>query len=672
MSEMDAYLGVFIEEGREHLQELNDALLNLEKNPDDVESINEIFRAVHTLKGMAGTMGFDKLTKLCHRMESFLDILRKGEMRVTSEIIDRIFYGVDLISQLLESIAATGEEGTIDVEEIVRSFEELSERKGAEEIAQTAKTERSEMEHEDKDIVTLKPTPEVLDVVEKAKEQGFNAFYVMVELAPDTVLKFPRMYMVFKTVESNGGEILQTEPDVQSIEEEKFDRSVEMIVVTKQEKEVLQEAISNISEIERVIIKDLKNFQSAIPTPKKAEKTLTKPSKKEEKESEGRAPTLTRTVRVDIEKLDTLMNLMGELVIARSRIVETLKKYRVKEVDESLAQLSRTTLDLQNVVMKIRMIPVAFVFNRFPRMVRDLSKELGKRVNLIISGQETELDRTVVDQIGEPLVHLIRNAIDHGIEPPEERIAKGKPAEGKLELTARQEGNSVIIEVIDDGRGFDRNAIQRKVIERGLLDEQSASMLSDDEIFQFVFQPGFSTKEDASEVSGRGVGMDVVKSTIESLNGRVSVHSEPDKGTRVSIILPLTLAIIQVLLVKVAGNVYAFPIVNIDSVMKITQQDIQQIQDKEVVVSRGEIIPIHFLRRIFNFEEDGRLDTVNVVVVKTREGKRGFVVDDLMGQEDIVIKSLGKLLSSIPYFGGGAILGDGSIALIVDTARLAS
>jgi len=672
MAEMDAYLGVFIEEGREHLQELNDALLNLEKNPDDVETINEIFRAVHTLKGMAGTMGFDKLTKLCHRMENFLDILRKEEMKVTPEIVDRIFYGVDLISQLLESIAATGEEGAINVEESVRSFEELSERRETEESAQTAKPEQSEMEHEGEGFVTLKPTSEVLSVVGKAQEQGFNAFYVMVVLAPDTVLKFPRMYMVFKAVESSGGEILQTEPDVQSIEEEKFDRSVEMIVITKQEKEELQEAISNISEIERVIIKDLKNLQSAIPTPEKAEKTLTKPSKEEEKTSKGRAPALTRTVRVDIEKLDTLMNLMGELVIARSRIVETLKKYKVKEVDESLAQLSRTTLDLQNVVMKIRMIPVAFVFNRFPRMVRDLSKELGKRVNLIISGQETELDRTVVDQIGEPLVHLIRNAIDHGIEPPEERIAKGKPAEGKLKLTARQEGNSVIIEVIDDGRGLDRNAIQRRAVERGLLDEQSASMLSDDEIFQFIFQPGFSTKKGASEVSGRGVGMDVVKNTIESLNGRVSVHSEPDKGTRVSIILPLTLAIIQVLLVKVAGNVYAFPIVNIDSVMKITRQDIQQIQDKEVVVSRGEIIPIHFLRRIFNFEEDGHLDTVNVVVVKTREGKRGFVVDDLMGQEDIVIKSLGKLLSSIPHFGGGAILGDGSIALIVDTARLAS
>ncbi len=514
MAEMDAYLGVFIEEGREHLQELNDALLNLEKNPDDVETINEIFRAVHTLKGMAGTMGFDKLTKLCHRMENFLDILRKEEMKVTPEIVDRIFYGVDLISQLLESIAATGEEGAINVEESVRSFEELSERRETEESAQTAKPEQSEMEHEGEGFVTLKPTSEVLSVVGKAQEQGFNAFYVMVVLAPDTVLKFPRMYMVFKAVESSGGEILQTEPDVQSIEEEKFDRSVEMIVITKQEKEELQEAISNISEIERVIIKDLKNLQSAIPTPEKAEKTLTKPSKEEEKTSKGRAPALTRTVRVDIEKLDTLMNLMGELVIARSRIVETLKKYKVKEVDESLAQLSRTTLDLQNVVMKIRMIPVAFVFNRFPRMVRDLSKELGKRVNLIISGQETELDRTVVDQIGEPLVHLIRNAIDHGIEPPEERIAKGKPAEGKLKLTARQEGNSVIIEVIDDGRGLDRNAIQRRAVERGLLDEQSASMLSDDEIFQFIFQPGFSTKKGASEVSGRGVGMDVVKNTI--------------------------------------------------------------------------------------------------------------------------------------------------------------
>ncbi|MDI3516707.1 MAG: two-component system, chemotaxis family, sensor kinase CheA [Thermotogota bacterium] len=673
MSEMDAYLSVFIEESREHLQELNDALLNLERNPEDIESINEIFRALHTLKGMAGTMGFERLTKLCHRMEAFLDILRKGEIKVTPEIVDRIFYGVDFISQLIESIASSGSEGEIDVEDVVKTFEDLSkEETTGESIAeeeQQAEAETPNEEEPGEEVAVLRPTPEVLDVAKKATDQGFNVFYVKVELAADTALKFPRMYMVFKSIENNGGEIIQTEPDVQAIEEEKFDRTVELIVVTKQNKESLQESISNISEIERVVVKDLKDLSLSEKTAKKHEKSK---KAKTDTETKERAPTLSRTVRVDIEKLDTLMNLMGELVIARSRIVETLKRYKVKEVDESLAQLSRTTLDLQNVVMKIRMIPVAFVFNRFPRMVRDLSKELGKRVNLIISGQETELDRTVVDQIGEPLVHLIRNAIDHGIETPEERIARGKPAEGRLELTARQEGNSVIIEVVDDGRGFDRNAIQRKAIERGLLDEQTASMMNDDEIFQFVFHPGFSTKEDATEISGRGVGMDVVKTTIESLNGRVAIHSEPGKGTRVSVILPLTLAIIQVLLVRVAGNIYAFPIVSIDSVMKISPQDIQEIQDREVVVSRGEIIPVHFLRRIFKFQEDGKREAVNVVVVKTREGKRGFVVDDLIGQEDIVIKSLGKLLSNIPYFGGGAILGDGSIALIVDVARLAS
>ena len=304
-------------------------------------------------------------------------------------------------------------------------------------------------------------------------------------------------------------------------------------------------------------------------------------------------------------------------------------------------------------------------------MVRDLSRELGKKVNLIIRGQETELDRTVVDEIGDPLVHLIRNAIDHGIETPNERIMKGKPPEGTVELTARQEGNSVIIEVVDDGRGLDRMAIQRAAIEKGLLDESAAATMSDEEIYQYIFVSGFSTKKNASEVSGRGVGMDVVKNVIESLNGRVYIQSQPDKGTRVSIVLPLTLAIIQVLLVRVAGNVYAFPIVNIDSAIRASATEIKKVQDRDVIVVRGEIVPITFLRRVFGFNGvEETSDSLNVVIVRTRDQKRGFVVDELLGQEDIVIKSLGKLLSNIPYFGGGAILGDGSIALIMDIAGI--
>ena len=662
LSEMDAYLGVFVDEAREHLQNLNDSLLAIEENPNDKEALNEMFRSLHTLKGMAGTMGFERLTKLCHKMENFLGILRKGEILVTSEIVDKLFLGVDMIGELIDNISKTTDEGDVNVDEMVNTIEHMmGEREVVEEEVKEEREEIGEIEGAEEVFTALEE--EIVHVIKEAKKQGYNPYHLVVKLQPETMLKSARMYMVFKKLEDIGAEILKTIPDVQSIEEEKFDLEVEFFLIAKRDKNDIRKIINTISEIDKIIIKDIKLGKG---------EAKVKEEKREKIETGSRRKArVTRTVRVDIEKLDTLMNLMGELVIARSRIVETLKKYQIKDVDESLAQLSRATLDLQNVVMKIRMIPVSFVFNRFPRMVRDLSRELGKRVKLIIRGQETELDRTVVDEIGDPLVHLIRNAIDHGIETPNERITKGKPPEGTVELTARQEGNSVIIEVADDGRGLDRMAIQRAAIERGLLNENSAATMSDEEIYQYIFVSGFSTKKDASEVSGRGIGMDVVKNVIESLNGRVYIQSQPDKGTRVSIVLPLTLAIIQVLLVRVAGNVYAFPIVNIDSTIRASATEIKKVQDKDVLVVRGEIVPITFLRRVFGFNGVKEIsDSLNVVIVRTRDQKRGFVVDELLGQEDIVIKSLGKLLSNIPYFGGGAILGDGSIALIMDIAGI--
>ena len=364
------------------------------------------------------------------------------------------------------------------------------------------------------------------------------------------------------------------------------------------------------------------------------------------------------------------MNLMGELVIARSRIVETLKKYSIKEVDESLAQLSRITLDLQNIVMKIRMVPIAYVFNRFPRMVRDLAKQMNKEVDFIIKGEDTELDRTFVEEIGDPLLHLLRNAIDHGIESKEERIAKGKPPKGTIILSARHEGNNVVIEIVDDGRGIDRDKVIKKAVERGLIDEAKAMMLPDDKVFELIFLPGFSTKDEVTEISGRGVGMDVVKNVVESLNGSVSIESQKDKGTKVTIRLPLTLAIIQALLVKVKDFVYAIPIATIDSTLKITKEDIQVVQDQEVVVIRKEVVPIIKLWEALGIPHDEESQSMNVVIIKMGNRKYGIVVDTLIGQDDIVIKSLGKLFSDVREFSGGAVLGDGSIALILDVANL--
>jgi two-component system chemotaxis sensor kinase CheA len=364
------------------------------------------------------------------------------------------------------------------------------------------------------------------------------------------------------------------------------------------------------------------------------------------------------------------MNLMAELVIARSRINETLKKYNIKQVDESLSQLSRITLDLQNIVMKIRMVPVAYVFNRFPKMVNDLSKSFNKEVRLMISGQETELDRTVVDEIGDPLVHLLRNIIDHAIETKEERLKKGKPAAGTARLNAKHEGNNVVIEVIDDGKGLDKEAILRKSIEKGLISESEASFLSDEEIFSFVFLPNFSTKEKVTEISGRGVGMDVVKTRIENLNGSVSLESVKDVGTKVKIKLPLTLAIIQALLVNVGHNVYAIPIAVIDSTLNLPVSEIQMIQSREVVVIRGEIIPLVRLNEVFSLPTEENRQNIHIVITRVGQKKYGFVVDRLLGQDDIVIKSLGKLLKDVREFSGAAILGDGRIALILEGTNI--
>lgn len=505
----------------------------------------------------------------------------------------------------------------------------------------------------------------MVHVLQEAKNKGYRTFYVKVVLKEGTQLKSARIYLVFHKLEELKCEVVKTVPPVEDIEEEKFENEVELFVISPVDQEKLSEALSSIADIEKVIVK------SIIPVTEKKATYEEKEEKTEEKKEEvTRKKIVSQTVRVDIEKLDTLMDLMGELVIARSRILETLKKYNIKEIDESLTQLSRITLDLQNVVMKIRMVPIAFVFNRFPRMVRDLAKKMNKEINFIMRGEDTELDRTFVEEIGEPLLHLLRNAIDHGIEPKEERIAKGKPPVGTLILSARHEGNNVVIEVEDDGRGIDKEKILRKAIERGLVDESKATSLSDQEILNFLFVPGFSTKEKVSEVSGRGVGMDVVKNVVESLNGSISIESEKDRGTKVTIRLPLTLAIIQALLVKVNNLVYAIPIANIDTTLRISRGDLQRVQDKNVIVIRGEVIPVYKLWEVLQIEHEREEEEMEAVIVRIGNRKYGIIVDELLGQDDIVIKSLGKVFSDVREFSGAAILGDGSIALIINVSGI--
>jgi len=661
----EQYLSVFLDESREYVQSLNESLLKLEKNPHDEETINETFRILHTLKGMAGTMGFERMAKLSHKMEQLLDKVRSKKIALTSDLLDRLFAGVDMIDKMVNNIASGGNDQVNE--------EDLKSLMDAFEVVQEERVEEKKVELETKqesDVVD----DSVMKVIQEASKEGYNAFKIRVTLAEGTIMKAVRMYMVFKAIEDSGGQILSSVPPVEDIEQEKFDREVELVVIAKQDAESLHKMISSISEIEKVTVSSIMKGQGK---PKEEEEKKKEVQQKAEI-AEEKAPEqkisqkrrLVQTVRVDIDKLDTLMNLMGELVISRSRISDILRKYNIKEVDESLSQLNRITLDLQNVVMKIRMVPIAFVFNRFPRMVRDLAKQLSKEINFIIEGEDTELDRTFVEDIGEPLVHLLRNAIDHGIETKEERIAKGKPPVGTVVLSARHEGNNVVIEVKDDGRGIDRNAVVRKAIEKGLISEAQAESMPDEKVYELLFLPGFSTRSDATELSGRGVGMDVVKSVVESLNGTVKIESVKDRGTTITIRLPLTLAIIQALLVTVNNHVYAIPIANIDSTLNVPADKVQKLQDKLVTVIRGEIIPLVKLWEVFGLNGHREEQYYNTVIVRMGNRKYGLVVDSLIGQEDIVIKSLGKIFNDVRIFSGGAILGDGSIALILDVSNI--
>ncbi|MDN5345530.1 MAG: two-component system, chemotaxis family, sensor kinase CheA [Petrotoga sp.] len=672
MSNYDVYLNVFLEESKENIQELNDLLLELEKDKSNLEIINDIFRVIHTLKGMAGTMEFDTLAKFSHKLENVLDSLRNKKIDLTDDLMDFLFNASDALEESISNIAQGGNGDIEKLEKLLDKIDSYEEPTGSSKPLKDETTEKEEyLDKQNNDIYSKMDdeTKEVLeDVFKKAKERNLNFLILKVILEDGVQLKQARAYSIHHKLEENGCEIVYTYPSVEEIEKENFDKELIFGVVTPKSIGEIAELVNKVAEVESVYVDEFST--NNLFGSKEDIKDEEKESKQEGLENNKKEVKLSRSIRVDINKLDDLMNLMAELVIARSRIIETLSKYDVKEVDESLTQLSRITLDLQNVVMKIRMVPVAFVFNRFPRLVRDLAKELGKKVNFVIQGEETELDRTVVDEIGEPLVHLLRNSLDHGIEGPHERLAKGKPETGTLKLSARHEGNGVIIEVEDDGKGFDKNKILRTAINKGLISSSEASKLSDDEIYNFVFLPGFSTKTVSSEVSGRGVGMDVVKSTIESLKGTISLETKKEKGTKISIRLPLTLAIIEALLITVNEHVYAIPIANIDTTQRISDGELKVVQGQEVFLLRGEVMPIVRLRKLFGYEKKNDSSNEYIIIVKAGNKKYGVVVDKLLGQDDIVIKSLGSLLNDVKEFSGGAILGDGRIALILDVASL--
>ena len=520
-----------------------------------------------------------------------------------------------------------------------------------------------------------------IDVMKKAKEAGLNLFHIKVTLMETCVLKAARSVMVMHALDEVG-DAIKSIPPAEDLEQEKFDRSFDVLVATSADAKAVQNAVDTVSEIEDVHVEAVdpdkvgKEKAPAAAAPV-ASVPATKPAapaaKKEAAKPAATAPKKqhqSQSVRVDIEKLDTLMNLMGELVINKVRLEQIGQTHRMTELMETLEQMDRVTGDLQNIVMKVRMVPVSAVFNRFPRMVRDVSKELGKEINLTIEGEETELDRTVIDEIGDPIMHLLRNSLDHGVESPEKREAKGKPRVGEVGLIARHEGNNVVIMITDDGAGIDADKIRRKAVEKGMISQEEADRLDDADAVRLIFLPGFSTAEQITDISGRGVGMDVVRSKIEALSGHVDVETHIDEGSVFKIKLPLTLAIIQAMLVQVQEEMYAIPLGSIDSTISIEATDIQTVQNKEVIVLRGEIIPIIRMEEALQVPHTKDSDELFVVVVHAGEAKAGIVVDNLIGQQEIVIKTLGNLFAGLKLFGGATVLGDGKVALILDVATM--
>jgi len=679
--DVNQYLEIFLDETKEHLESLNAQILNLEQSPDDANTINEIFRAAHSLKGMAGTMGYKRMQALTHDMENVFSEIRNGSMKVNSNMIDTLFQCLDALEEYTNNIQTTADEGTNDNQALIDQLNVYLSGAGAEaEPAKKAKEPVAAATEEAK-WKQIKLGEHEKHVFAVAKSEGKQIYGLDIRVQESCILKAARAFLVYKAVEEKA-EIIVCNPSAQDIEDEKFDLEFSLIVISDKPIEQIIAAAKNVSEIESVTGDALEIDASEVAAaaaerkeeetrPAVAAQASNAPAKQAEKKS-GK-PVVNRTVRVDIEKLDVLMNLVSELIIAKNSLVSASSTEigAGSGVNEHIEYLESVTTNLHESVMKVRMVPIESVVNKFPRMIRDLSKKLDKKMELYMSGEETELDRTVVDEIGDPLMHLLRNSADHGLESAEVRAKRGKPAVGSIYLDAYQDGNNVVIEVRDDGNGIDVEAVKRKAIERGVITPEQGDSMSEKDIINLLFHAGFSTAKQISDVSGRGVGLDVVKSKIESLSGEVEVKSKLGEGSTWIIRLPLTLAIIQALMVIVGGEKYAISLGSIQTIEDISPEEIKLVQNSEVIHLRGTVIPIIRLNKELDIESSKSPDE-NMVVVIVKKGERlaGLVVDELIGQQEIVIKSLGKYISKCKIISGATILGDGEIALILDANAL--
>ncbi|MEJ8622616.1 chemotaxis histidine kinase/response regulator CheAY2 [Helicobacter pylori] len=657
MDDLQEIMEDFLIEAFEMNEQLDQDLVELEHNPEDLDLLNRIFRVAHTIKGSSSFLNLNILTHLTHNMEDVLNRARKGEIKITPDVMDVVLRSIDLMKTLLVTIRDTGSDTNNgkenEIEEAVKQLQAITSQnlEGAKETSGAKETPKEEAKEE---------------VKEKAKEE------VKANKTP--------------TAENPASDNpLADEPDLDyaNMSAEEVEAEIERLLNKRQEADKerrAQKKQENQTKQEVTPTKETPKTETIKTETPKAPKTETKAKTKADTE-ENKAPSIgvEQTVRVDVRRLDHLMNLIGELVLGKNRLIriygDVEERYDgekfLEELNQVVSSISAVTTDLQLAVMKTRMQPVGKVFNKFPRMVRDLSRELGKSIELIIEGEETELDKSIVEEIGDPLIHIIRNSCDHGIEPLEERRKLNKPETGKVQLSAYNEGNHIVIKISDDGKGLDPVMLKEKAVEKGVISERDAEGMSDREAFNLIFKPGFSTAKVVSNVSGRGVGMDVVKTNIEKLNGIIEIDSEVGVGTTQKLKIPLTLAIIQALLVGVQEEYYAIPLSSVLETVRISQDEIYTVDGKSVLRLRDEVLSLVRLSDIFKV--DAILESnsdVYVVIIGLADQKIGVIVDYLIGQEEVVIKSLGYYLKNTRGIAGATVRGDGKITLIVDVGAM--
>ena len=664
-------IAIFQEELEEKLQIINDNILLLEQQQATPEIIQEIFRSAHTIKGSSAVMGYDKMTGLTHEIESLFDEVRQNRLEITPGLVDVLFEAMDTLTELKEEIVS-GTENSTDITLILSKITKARDKNVDQPKLQNPASEPGSVSGASPPLPEIELDESLEEVIRAAELRGYYAYAMQISIEDDCQMKEVRAFLLFETMEQ-AGEIIKSNPPVEDIQSGHFDTDIALVIITQADMDQVKNLALSVAEIHSAHIKLLESAAAVHHLDPK--QTATEPDKTARQDRKT-----IKTVRVDVEKLDSLMNLVGELVIDRTRLERFVDVFEnshgadelVEDILEISSHLGQVTTDLQEEIMKARMLPVAQVFNRFPRMVRDITHKLNKDIEFLVDGKETELDRNVIEVIGDPLIHLLRNSIDHGIEKPRERQRLGKPPKGLLQLKAAYVESHIVITVEDDGRGIDVQKLKDKALKCKIISAEQYRQMGDREAMDLIFQPGFSTiaEDSVSDISGRGVGMDIVRTQIESINGTVDYVTWPGRGTRFSIKLPLTLAIIRSLMVEHAGRTYAFPLTYVVETLHLGRSEIKKIRHAEVIVVRGQVYPLKRLEDTFNLAPGETGDKIYVVIVGSGERKIGVVVDRLLGEQEIVIKSLGTYLGQVEGLAGAAILGDGKVSLIIDVRGL--